>query len=464
VWPNTVYDETEPTKFGLTKTYIITPQAADSASGVADLEGSFEIHETRLVVFGGVRTSILTRQSNSGWDQSLLQRMQTVLTQYGVSWDALAHMLQDASTRVFKIQGFIDALAEEGTGTLMKRLDMMDMSTSVYRAVMLDTETEEYERQNFSWAGIKDPYSMLILRLASAARMPVTILMGQSPAGLSATGESDIRWFYDTIASSQENVVKPALEYIMRLIMLAKNGPTGGVVPESWTITFPALWQPTPIETAAIQLQHAQADQIYFGMGAANADEISTSRFTEGGFERTLTVNLEERRANLQASNLEEDIEGTPTSIVDLESDIAASRSMTAMTDVAAKVQAGEISPESGAAIIIASTAGLTFEEALNIVGEPDPVKIAAKEAMAAALVPGEPAVAEEGAVATEEDPEAQTTDDAVRQDTIRRTQNGKYELVSMTGKVLGTHNTREGAERQERVILAAQERRNKRG
>ena len=220
-------DPLEP-KVGLPMTYLVTPQAATDLDTAQSFQGTIEIHESRMVIFGGVRTTIRTRQAHSGWDQSLLQRMQTVITDFGASWASLAHVLQDAAQGVYTMEGYIDALASDDTDTIMKRLDMLDMSRSAVRATVLDagdgdSPGEKFERLQYNWSGINEPYTLLMLRLASAARMPITVLMGQSPAGMNATGESDIRWFYDTIASSQENIVQPAIEYILRLIFLSKE-------------------------------------------------------------------------------------------------------------------------------------------------------------------------------------------------------------------------------------------------
>jgi phage-related protein (TIGR01555 family) len=303
------YTDPSAPKYGHPKTYLITPQVADSRSLAEGMAGALEVHESRLVIFGGARTTIRTRQENGGWDQSVLQRMQTVLTQYGVSWDSLSHMLQDASQGVWKMKGYIDALASNDSGVIMSRLDLMDMSRSAVRAVVLDADSEDFERQNYSWSGIKDPFEMLMLRLSSAARTPVTVLMGQSPSGMDATGESDIRQWYDLVSSGRENEVKPALERVLKLVMLAKSGPTNGVEPEAWSVTFPSLWQPTPNEEADIYLKEAQADQIYFDMGAATEDEIALSRFS--GEDAKLQINLEERRENLRIAS-EEDPEPEP--------------------------------------------------------------------------------------------------------------------------------------------------------
>ncbi len=53
---------------------------------------------------------------------------------------------------------------------------------------------------------------------AGAADIPVTRLLGQSPAGLSATGDSDTRNYYDMIAARQELDLRPQLERLDRLI------------------------------------------------------------------------------------------------------------------------------------------------------------------------------------------------------------------------------------------------------
>jgi phage-related protein (TIGR01555 family) len=455
--PVTFYSDPTDPKFGKPKTFIITPQAASSLAAARAMRGTVEMHETRLVVFGGTRTSIRTRQANGGWDTSVLQRMNKTLEQFGVSWDALAHMLQDASQGIFKMRGFIDALAGNETSLVMQRLDMMDMARSVVRAVILDEEGESFERQKYSWQGVDKPYQMFMLRMAASARMPVTIMMGQSPAGMDATGESDIRWFYDTIRTSQTNEVKPALEYILRLIMLAKSGPTSGSVPDSWGVTFPSLWQPTPSEQADIEKKYAERDAIYLDRDVVTPEEIAVSRFTADGWRPDTQINLEERRAILEAGDLDDDIKATPT-LDDPEvgtteptgGDDVAKQALngaqtTALVDVATKVQNGELEKSSGTAIVLAAIPALSAAEAAAIVGE-------AGAKPPAAPVP--PAFARPPAPASDEDEDEDEIelDDDERVDKIEKRGN-KFVLLSTKGKVLGTHDTEAEAAAQERVI-----------
>jgi phage-related protein (TIGR01555 family) len=97
---------------------------------------------------------------------------------------------------------------------------------------------EEYKRESVSVAGLPELLERLMLRLAAAGGMPVSLLMGQAPSGLNATGDSDIRWFYDHVAAMQKKSLKSALVQIYTVIMSAKDGPTKGKVPENWDIAF----------------------------------------------------------------------------------------------------------------------------------------------------------------------------------------------------------------------------------
>ncbi len=284
-------DPTLP-KFGQPETYIISQYATDSVHLSA---GVMEVHETRMYVFGGVRTSLLRRQQNGGWEDSKLQRVHHVLRQFGVGWDTLENLLQDANQGVYKIKGYIDALAANDENVITKRMQMIDMARSIVRAVVLDAEDESFERQSFSWSGVEKPYELLMYRLSAAARFPMTVLFGRSPAGMNATGESDIRLFYDKVGSYRENKVKPALERIIELVLRAKNGPTSGDEPDGWQLVFPSLWQLSPTEEATMRKTQAETDKIYVEIGTLTPDEVALSRFTPEGWSAETTIDYSSR-------------------------------------------------------------------------------------------------------------------------------------------------------------------------
>ena len=97
---------------------------------------------------------------------------------------------------------------------------------------------------------------------AGAADIPVTRLLGQSPAGLSATGDSDTRNYYDMIAARQAIDLRPQLERLDRVLLAS-----AGVAPGALRFEFRPLWQMDAAAKAAVALQKAQATQIYAGLG-----------------------------------------------------------------------------------------------------------------------------------------------------------------------------------------------------
>jgi uncharacterized protein len=295
--PLTFYDDPLLPMFGEVRTFEVVPMGRDSKRIV--IREHAEIHESRLIIFGGVRTTATLRNELKGWGQSVLQRCKEPLKQFDADWAAVSHLVQDAHQAVFKVKGLIDMIASGEKEALMTRMQLVDMSRSVARAMMIDADDEEFGRESIALNGLEGILDKAMLRLAAAARMPATILMAQSPAGLNATGESDIRWFYDTVRSAQMNELRPRLERLVRLIFLSKDGPTGGREPTSWSIGFPPLWQMSPRETAELRKMIAETDVAYIDRGVTLPEEITLSRFRPEGYSTEYQVALDIRKAAL---------------------------------------------------------------------------------------------------------------------------------------------------------------------
>jgi phage-related protein (TIGR01555 family) len=190
--------------FGEPQTYRVTPRR-----GATNLV----VHRSRMLVFGGAHTSDEERDRLGNWDHSVITAVYAQLRQFDNVWQAAEHLMSDASQAVFKIQGLMSMIAGGQKDVLQTRMQLVDMSRSVARALLLDADGgEEFSRESSSFTDAQAMLDKFMLRLAAAAEVPVTILMGQSPAGMNATGESDFRWFYDSIATAQENELQPQLE------------------------------------------------------------------------------------------------------------------------------------------------------------------------------------------------------------------------------------------------------------
>lgn len=334
--------------FGEPETYRFTR----SGAGGTDTR---EVHATRLVRFDGAVTTRRRRQQHNGWSESELQRVFTKLREFNGNSAAASTLLQDASQGVFKIKDLMSLIAQDKQDVVRKRLQLMDMARGVARAIMLDADGESFERVESGVAtGMADLVDKSFLLLAGAAEIPVTILFGQAPAGLSATGDSDIRWFYDRIDSARTNNVKPRLERIVRMLLRAKSGPTGGVEPSSWAVEFPSLYQLTDAEDADLRSKQATIDAAYIQSQVLTPEEVRASRFRREGYSTETSID-------------DDSTTGPDTGeLGDVAVGVVPEEALSVVKSVAAR----EIPRDSGLQAILAAMPGLALEQAERIMGE----------------------------------------------------------------------------------------------
>lgn len=270
-----VYDKSQARIVGWYADKADSRYGKPSVFEFTDLNGGrlFRVHETRCVVFGGAHTTKRTRQRRQGWDLSVLQAPHDVLRAFGNAFQSLEHMLLDASVGVLAMKGLISKIASlGGREELATRATVFDLWRNASRTIMLDADGESYKRESASFTGVGDVIQAFIVRLAAAAKIPVTVLMGQAPAGLNATGASDIRLFYDRIGTEQTQVT-PTLERVYGYIAIARGfDPT---VKVGW----PKLWEETPAEKATREKTESEADGNNITNQVLLPEEVTKMRF-----------------------------------------------------------------------------------------------------------------------------------------------------------------------------------------
>jgi len=225
------------------------------------------VHASRLLMFPGATTTSRKRNENSGWDLSVLQRVYQALRSFDSMFSSTDAMFADASQAVFKLQGLIQSLAEaSGTaaaGTdVASRLQMMDLLRSSARAVVLDAgdETgvgaESFEVVDRTSLGALDGViGQYYVRLAAAARMPLTVLLGMAPSGMNATGESDLLLYFNSVDVYRHDVLTPRLKRLVK--MVARS--LGDSDPDSWKICWAELQRPKPLDVATAEKMKVDA-------------------------------------------------------------------------------------------------------------------------------------------------------------------------------------------------------------
>lgn len=290
--PLTYYSDPAHAMFGKVETYQVN--MSSRALGIATVVAV--VHESRLIIFGGAPTSARERAKMQGWDHSVLHAVYDTLLQANANWQSVSYLMSDASQAVYKVKGLIELLAAGQEETMRTRMETVEMGRSVSRAIIVDAEGESFERQATPLSGLPEMVDRTWQRLASASRMPLTVLMGTSPAGLNATGESDTRNWYDQVKAYQEHALRPRL---LRLVRCIARGV--GLDPLAWEVCFPSLWQTTEKEKAELRKLVAEVDSLYIDKGVLMPEEVALSRFGASGYSTETHVDLDARRSMLEA-------------------------------------------------------------------------------------------------------------------------------------------------------------------
>lgn len=85
---------------------------------------------------------------------------------------------------------------------------------------------------------------------------------------MNATGDSDIRNYYDRIKAQQEDELRPVLRVLYAVLFRASVGEC----PHDLEIQFNSLWQMSQTEQASIEKLRAERDQIYLTHGVIGPD------------------------------------------------------------------------------------------------------------------------------------------------------------------------------------------------
>ena len=236
---------------------------------------SVRIHPSRMVRLIGLASP--NALDNNGWGDPMLGVIHDAVAAAGTVAGSIAAMISEAKFDVIKIPGLTEIFSTSaGTSRMIKRFSEANVAKSIINAVLLDAE-EEWERIGVNFAGMPEILQMYLQIAAGAADIPATRFLGRSPAGLNATGESDLQNYYDHIASDQQLRLTPALEQLDRSIVQSSLG----VFDENIFYEWNSLWQMSEFEKATIAKQKADAAIVDVNSGLVPFEALVKGRVNQ---------------------------------------------------------------------------------------------------------------------------------------------------------------------------------------
>ncbi len=278
----TIISDLRDPNFGLPEFYKIVDSTADQTNK--------KIHRSRLIIVNGVDLPRKLLAKNDYWGQSVLLRTYNALRNFNTGYDSMATILTDFTQAIFKIKDLNKILkrGNEGESIIRTRLRLITLLKSIVNAIVIQ-DNEEYTKTTTNVGGLADLLKKLDNRIVAATDIPHTILLGESPSGLGATGNSEKTDWYDKVKSEQMTKLDPVLRQVIDIVLFQING---GVIPP-YTIQYNALWQLDDKEQAEVQKSVAEADAIYLDRGALSVDEVRQSRWPSGKFSLDTHIDLD---------------------------------------------------------------------------------------------------------------------------------------------------------------------------
>ncbi|WP_210253152.1 DUF1073 domain-containing protein [Beijerinckia sp. L45] len=209
-----------------------------------------KVHHSRVIRFEGEDLPVWQKMTENGWGLSVLEPVWDRLTAFDSTTVGTGQLVYKAHLRTLRIDGLREALATDGPAMkgILKNIDMIRALQTNEGLTLLD-KSDEFQTHQYSFGGLSDVLVQFAQQLSGAAQIPLVRLFGQSPAGLNATGDADIRNYYDACNSQQENRMRTPLETVLEVLHWSELGRAPD---DDFSFTFRPLWQMSDKEKVEI--------------------------------------------------------------------------------------------------------------------------------------------------------------------------------------------------------------------
>lgn len=247
-------DDVNSPEFGLPKYY---EWSSDNQS--------VKVHHSRIIRFIGRELPYWEKYAECGWGASEVERVFDELKKRdNTSWN-IAQLVFLANLKVLKMADLGELLAvgnEKMMTSVYNTLEAQNWLMSNMGMYLLNKE-DDFQTHQYTFAGLNDIYESFMMDVSGAAEIPVTKLFGRSPAGMNATGESDMQNYYDTVEQNQASHLEPVFDKLLPIMFMSEFG----AVPDDLDYIFNPIRTPNDDEIADLVGKKVTAINDTFNSG-----------------------------------------------------------------------------------------------------------------------------------------------------------------------------------------------------
>ena len=229
------------------------------------------VHHTRLLTMISAPVPDILKPAYSFRGVSMSQRAKP----YVDNWLRTRQSVSDI-THSFSVMVLISNLASQLGGdpwdTIWSRADEFNALRDNRGLFIIDKENEDFKNVSAPLGTLDALQSQAQEQLCSISQTPAVKLLGIQPAGLNASSEGEIRVFYDTIHSYQENLFSPVLKTMLDCIQLHIWGEIDPDISHKWI----PLWQLDEAAEAVVDKTQADTAAVYIEAGVLSPEDERT--------------------------------------------------------------------------------------------------------------------------------------------------------------------------------------------
>ncbi len=208
------------------------------------------VHHSRVVRFIGRELPWMEQVTELYWGESEIESVYNEVVKRDNVSGNIAALTFRANVNYMETEG-LDMLLGTGNGEMQRRFWNTLQAQSIMESnfgTRVINKGDQMHNVQYTFTGLADVYDRIMMDVAGAARTPVTKLFGRSPAGMNATGESDMKNYYDYIDGLRETVFRNVIERILPVMAMS----AWGTVPDDLQVDFPPMSTPDAKEVAEI--------------------------------------------------------------------------------------------------------------------------------------------------------------------------------------------------------------------
>ena len=227
-------------------------------------------HSSRLLSFVSREVPDLLKPAYNFGGISLTQLLEPYVNQWLRTRNSVSDLIHNFSILALKTD-MASSLNDVSAGTgLMNRMKAFIGSRDNQGMMLLDKDAEELMQIAVPLSGLDALQAQSQEHMAGPSHIPLVKLFGITPTGLNASSEGEIKVFYDFVRSVQEQLFRPQLDRLSKIMQLHLFG----TVDDAITFDFVTLDEPTAKEESEIRKASGDQDCAYVDRGILSPEEV----------------------------------------------------------------------------------------------------------------------------------------------------------------------------------------------